>query len=97
MNAGVATATFTATYGELGLYPNPAHASTMLQIPTVPGATQAILTLTDAPDRVLRTEVIALPTAGLRHELNVASLPAGLCALRMQVGTTTISKRLVVQ
>ena len=97
MNAGVATATLTATYRKLTLYPNPVPASAMLQIPTVPGATQAILTLTDAPDRVLRTEVIALPTAGLRHELNVASLPAGLCALRMQAGTTIVSKRLVVQ
>ena len=97
MNAGVATAILTATYGELALYPNPVHASAMLQIPTVPGATQAILTLTNALDRVLRTEVIALPTAGLHHELNVAGLPAGLYALRMQIGTTTISKRLVVQ
>ena len=97
MNAGVATATLTATYSKLALYPNPVHASAMLQIPTVPGATQAILTLTDALGRVLRTEVVALPTAGLRHELNVAGLPAGLYALRVRFGTTTISKRLVVQ
>ena len=93
----MATATLIAAYSKLTLYPNPVHASAMLQIPTIPGATQAILTLTDALDRVLRTEIIALPTAGLRHELNVASMPAGLYALRMQVGTTTISKRLVVQ
>ena len=33
----------------------------MLQIPTVPGATQAILTLIDAPGRVLRTEVVPFP------------------------------------
>lgn len=75
VNAGVATATLTATYGELALYPNPGHASTMLQIPTVPGTTQASLTLTDALGRVLRTEVIALPAADMRHELNVAGLP----------------------
>ena len=61
MNAGVATATLTAIYGELGLYPNPVPASAMLQIPTVPGATQAILTLTDALGRVLRTEVVPCP------------------------------------
>ena len=61
MNAGVATAILTATYDELALYPNPVHASAMLQIPTVPGATQAILTLTDAPGRVLRTEVVPFP------------------------------------
>ena len=61
VNAGVATATLTATYGELALYPNPVHASAMLQIPTVPGATQAILTLIDAPGRVLRTEVVPFP------------------------------------
>ena len=42
-------------------YPNPVHASAMLQIPTVPGATQAILTFTDALDRVLRTEVVPFP------------------------------------
>lgn len=93
----MATATLIATYGELALHPNPVHASAMLQIPTVPGTTQAILTLTDALDRVLRTEVIALPTAGLCHELNVTGLYAGLYALRIQIGTTTISKRLVVQ
>ena len=57
----MATATLTATYGELALHPNPVHASAMLQIPTVPGATQAILTLTDALGRVLRTEVVPFP------------------------------------
>ena len=57
----MATATLTAIYGELALHPNPVHASAMLQIPTVPGATQAILTLTDALGRVLRTEVVPCP------------------------------------
>ena len=93
----MATATLITTYGELALHPNPVHASAMLQIPTVPGTTQAILTLTDVLGRVLGTEVIALPTDGLCHELNVTGLPAGLYALRVQAGTTTVSKRLVVQ
>ena len=64
MNAGVATATLTAIYGELALHPNPVHASAMLQIPTVPGTTQAILTLTDALGRVLRIKIVpCLPLA----------------------------------
>ena len=57
----MATATLIAAYSKLTLYPNPVHASAMLQIPTVPGATQAILTLTDALGRVLRTEVVPCP------------------------------------
>ena len=64
MNAGVATTTLIAARSKLTLYPNPVHASAMLQIPTVPGATQAILTFTDALGRVLRTEVVpCLPLA----------------------------------
>ena len=60
VNAGVATATLIAAYSKLTLYPT-VHASAMLQIPTIPGATQAILTLTDALGRVLRTEVVPFP------------------------------------
>ena len=79
------------------LAPNPARSSTLVQLPAVPGAATATLCLTDALGRTLRTETVALPAAGLRHELSLAGLAPGLYAVQVQAGGTSAAQRLVVE
>ena len=79
------------------LAPNPAHASTTVQLPALPGTATATLTLRDALGRAVRSAIVALPAAGLRHELSLAGLPAGIYALQVQAGTAAATRRLVVE
>jgi hypothetical protein len=81
----------------LSLYPNPSHGTTLVQLPAIAGATQATLALHDALGRVLSSQVLALPTAGLHHELSLAGLAPGVYALRVQAGAATAVRRLVVE
>jgi hypothetical protein len=81
----------------MSLFPNPAHTSTTVQLPAQPGAASATLTLTDALGRPIRTEQVALPAAGLRHELSLTGLAPGLYALRVRVGEASAVRRLVVE
>ena len=88
----------TAAQGALSfsLAPNPARASTTVQLPARPGTATATLTLTDALGRTLRTETISLP-AGLRHELDLTGLAPGLYAVQVRAGAISGTQRLVVE
>jgi hypothetical protein len=79
------------------LHPNPAHGTATIQLPAMPGAGSATLTLTDALGRAVRTHTLALPAAGLRHELSLAGLAPGLYSLRVQAGEASAVRRLVVE
>jgi hypothetical protein len=76
------------------LSPNPARTAATVQLPAVPGAPNATLTLTDALGRVVRSETLP---AGRRHELNLGGLPAGLYAMQVQAGSICGTQRLVVE
>ncbi|WP_210516959.1 T9SS type A sorting domain-containing protein [Hymenobacter terricola] len=99
--ASLTDPTLTATTAAQGtlrftLAPNPARATTTVQLPAQPG-TAATLTLRDALGRTVRTATVALPPAGLRHELDLTGLPAGLYALQVRAGATAGTRRLVVE
>lgn len=81
----------------LALYPNPARARATVQLPAVPGAGQATLTLTDALGRTVQTFAAPLPASGLRHELDLTRLAPGLYALRVQAGTAQAIRWLTVE
>ena len=100
--ASLTDATLTPTTGAqperaLRLYPNPARGSTTVELPAGPGAATASLTLLDALGRPVRTRAVAVPTAGLRHELSLAGLPAGFYVLHVTTGGTRTTRRLVVE
>ena len=100
--ASLTDATLTATAAAQGtlpftLAPNPACASTTVQLPALPGMATATLILLDALGRMVRTTTVALPPAGLRHEFSLAGLAPGLYALRVHVGDATSVRRLVVE
>ncbi|MBJ6108599.1 T9SS type A sorting domain-containing protein [Hymenobacter sp. BT523] len=81
----------------IALVPNPAKAYATLLLPPVFGATTATLTLLDALGRIARAATVALPAAGLRHEFDLTGLPPGIYALRVTVGATSATRRLVVE
>jgi hypothetical protein len=54
----------------------------------------ATLTLLDAMGRTVRTQAAA---TNARTELDLAGLPAGLYAVRVQPGGSTATRRLVVE
>ena len=60
-------------------------------------ANLATLTLSDVLGRVMYTQVCALPTGGLTHELNLTSLAPGLYHLRVQADAATAGCRLLVE
>ncbi len=100
--AAILDPTLTATAAAQGtlsfsLYPNPARNATTVQLPAQPGATTATLTLRDALGRTLRTETMNLPATGLRHEFDLANIPAGLYAVQVQAGAATATRQLVVE
>ena len=100
--ASLTDPTLTATFAplrpdNLSLFPNPAHATATVLLPPIHGAAIARLTLLDALGRTLHTQTVALPAAGLRHELNLTGLPAGLYALRVTAGGSTAIRWLVVE
>ncbi|GAB3875162.1 hypothetical protein GCM10028824_29840 [Hymenobacter segetis] len=82
---------------DVAVYPNPAHATATVQLPPVPGASAATIAITDALGRVVRTATVPLPAAGLRHELDLAGLPAGLYAVRVAAAGRSATHRLVVE
>lgn len=69
----------------------------MLTLPAVPGAGTAVLSLLDVLGRAVRTEIVALPTAGLHHELNLVGLSPRLYALRVTASAVTTTQWLVVE
>ncbi|GAB3877228.1 hypothetical protein GCM10028824_36840 [Hymenobacter segetis] len=79
------------------LAPNPARTAVALTLPALPGTATATLTLRDALGRALRTETLALPAAGLRHELDLRGLAPGIYAVQVLAGPATATRRLVVE
>jgi len=82
---------------QVQLFPSPAHGAAVVQLPAVPRAAIATLTLLDALGRTARSEQASLPATGLRHEFNLTGLVPGVYALRVQAGEDSAVRRLVVE
>jgi len=109
-NAALSSGRFTLSFGPLrptatkagftaasvSLYPNPAHKQFTLLVPAVSGESQAQLTLYNVLGQPVRTATLALPATGAQTTLDVQGLPEGVYVLRVQAGTTTITKQVVV-
>ena len=91
--AGLASASSAAS-GALSLSPNPAHNRVTIQLPTIPGATTATLTILDALGRTIRTQTA--PT-NAQADLDLTGLAPGLYAVRVAAGGSTATRRLVVE
>jgi hypothetical protein len=82
------------TAAGITLSPNPAHNRATIQLPAVPGAATATLTILDALGRAVRTQTAS---TNAKAELNLAGLSPGLYAVRLTAGGSTATQRLVVE
>jgi hypothetical protein len=95
-------ATALATQGpqaptQVTVSPNPARVSFEVAVPTVPGANQVEAELLNTLGQVVRRQSAALPASGARFTVPTAGLAVGVYVLRLQAGTTTVTKRVVIE
>lgn len=93
---GLAAATPRPLAG-LVLAPNPAHGTVTVQLPAIPGAAQATLTLLDALGRTVRKQLVPPRATGATAEMPLAGLAPGLYHLRVQAGEQQASRTLAVE
>ncbi len=78
-------------------YPNPAHIRTTVQVPAVPGATRAVLTLTNGQGQAVFTQPVSLPAAGATTDVPLLGLAPGLYRLVVQAGDQRVARTLTVE
>jgi hypothetical protein len=94
---GTPTATVSALMAAgVSVFPNPAHASFTVLVPTVANATSVQAELLNALGQVVRKQSVALPAAGARLTVATADLAAGVYTLRLRAGEATLAKRVVI-
>ena len=98
VNVGLST--FTAVRNEalaaiVSLYPNPAHQSFQLMVPT--GLRAASATLSNTLGQVVQSRQLNLPAAGGTTDFNVSSLAPGVYTLTLKSGADLVVKRVVVE
>lgn len=81
----------------LALFPNPARRYTTIQLPALPGATQAAYSLLDALGRTRQTGSMGLTGAVTTHQLDVTGLAPGLYTLRIAVADQQVTRTLAVE
>ncbi|MBO2009762.1 FG-GAP-like repeat-containing protein [Hymenobacter negativus] len=84
------------TAGAIELYPNPARQSVTVQLPAVGGVSQVQLSLYNSLGQRVREQAQPLSSTGLKAQLPVADLAPGVYMLRVQAGTATLTRRIVV-
>ncbi|TGE22227.1 T9SS type A sorting domain-containing protein [Hymenobacter aquaticus] len=110
-NAALITGRFTLSFGALrplatnpatlaadvSVYPNPAHEQFSVLIPAVSGATQVEADLLNSLGQVVSHHTAPLPAAGTSLSVSAKGVKAGVYTLRLRAGTTTLTKRVIVQ
>ncbi|SFP94343.1 reprolysin-like metallopeptidase [Hymenobacter arizonensis] len=95
-------ATALATQGALGaaqvtVYPNPARTSFTVTVPAVANASRVEAELLNALGQVVHRQSAALPPSGARFAVPTAELATGVYLLRLQTGTSSVTKRVVIE
>ena len=81
------------------LYPNPARAGFAVRLPAGagPAGSPVHVALVNVLGQVVRRHAAALPAAGAALAVDAAGLPAGVYTLRLLVGTTALTHRVVLE
>jgi hypothetical protein len=79
------------------VYPNPARVSFTVEVPAVPAANRVDAELLNTLGQVVRRQSAALPATGARFTVPTTGLVTGVYVLRLQTGTSTITKRVVIE
>ncbi|MBO2008747.1 fibronectin type III domain-containing protein [Hymenobacter negativus] len=80
----------------VSVYPNPAHESFTVLVPTVANATSVQAELLNALGQVVRKQSVALPAAGTRFTMTTTDLATGVYTLRLRAGDAALAKRVVI-
>ncbi|MBF9221550.1 T9SS type A sorting domain-containing protein [Hymenobacter ruricola] len=82
---------------DLHLYPNPAHIRATVEVPAVPGATQATVTLLNAQGTAVFEQPVSLPETGGTAEIPLLGRAPGLYRVQVQVGEVRTARTLKVE
>lgn len=81
---------------EVQLFPNPAQTNLAVWVPAVAGASEVRATLCNSLGQVVRTQTAGLPGTGARLTVPTADLAAGIYSLRLQAGSATLTKQVML-
>ena len=81
---------------EVTVYPNPAQGRFTVLVPAVASASAVQAELLNTLGQVVRRQSAALPAAGATLTVETAGLATGVYTLRLQAGSSTIAKRVVL-
>lgn len=83
--------------GVVSAYPNPAHGTISLVLPSLPGVGQAQLTLLNAMGQQVRSAATTLTPGGTQAQFDLTGIAPGLYTLRLVAGRHTASKHINVE
>ncbi|WP_210515188.1 FG-GAP-like repeat-containing protein [Hymenobacter terricola] len=86
-----------ALAAQVSIFPNPAHQRFAVNLPAVPGAAAATLTLRNAVGQLVLRQLVPLQPAGTRAEFDAGGCRPGLYLLGVRAGTETFTKRLMLE
>ena len=82
---------------DVTLYPNPTHGLFTVLLPAAAAATGVQAELLNPLGQVVRRQAAAPSAIGAHLAVDAAGLAGGVYTLRLQVGRTTVAKRVVIQ
>ncbi|MDB5235874.1 MAG: hypothetical protein JWR44_2867 [Hymenobacter sp.] len=97
LTAQPAHAQFTDQMGVVSVYPNPAHIRATVQVPAVPGAVHAVVTLLDAQGTVVFEQPVSLLENGATAEVPLLGRAPGLYRVQVQTGEVRVARTLKVE
>ena len=86
-----------APLAALTVYPNPAHIRATVQVPAVPGATRATVTVTNAQGTVVFEQPVSLLETGGTTQVPLLGKAPGLYRVVVQAGGQRAAKTLRVE
>jgi hypothetical protein len=86
-----------APLAEVGVYPNPAHIRATVQVPAVPGADTATVTLTDALGTTVFEQPVSLTGVGGTAEVPLLGRAPGLYRVQVRAGGQRVARTLKVE
>jgi hypothetical protein len=85
------------TAAQLSVWPTPAHTFVTVLLPPLAGTSQGTVELFNAVGQRMGGQALVAATDGLRATLPVADLATGMYLLRVTVGKTAVTRRVLVE
>ncbi|MBG8553040.1 T9SS type A sorting domain-containing protein [Hymenobacter guriensis] len=82
---------------QVALYPNPARTSFELQIPVITGGKTVKATLYNQLGQRVQTRSLPMTSQGAQGSFDVRGMARGIYSLQLEIGTTLLTKRVVLE